>query len=95
MSEENILQGRIECGVYNQRQDVIVYVNDIKVFEKEEFEGGQIKFDFENPGLDKAIKLKIELPDAVAPSELGFEDMRILGLGLSNITISKSIYEIE
>lgn len=92
MSEESILQGRIKCNVYTQSQDVRIYVNDDKVFEQEEFEGGQIKFDFENPGLDQIIKLKIELPDAISPSEFGFDDMRILGLGLNSITFSESIH---
>ncbi len=95
MSAQSTLQGRIKCSVYNQSQDIKIFVNGDKVFEQERFEGGYIKFDFKNPGLGQSIKIKIELPDAISPTQFGFNDMRILGLGLNSITILELYYDLD
>lgn len=81
-SNKEMLHGSIECGAFNASQSYIIYVNDKKVAE-EVATGENIEFDFYNPSINKIVDIRIELPDANSPLNLGqSEDSRILGLGL-------------
>ncbi|MBR1736524.1 MAG: hypothetical protein IJ736_05855 [Firmicutes bacterium] len=84
-----VLHGEINANVYNNVQSVTVYVNDKPVFNEPAFKGGTINFDFENPGKNKPIKIRIELPDAISPSENGAGDTRILALGMIDMVINE------
>lgn len=84
-SENDSLHGVIECYVFNSSQRYMIYVNDEKVSEGIAL-GDNIEFDFINPGKDKLIDIRIELPDANSPANLGISgDDRLLGLGLRQI----------
>lgn len=70
------------CDAFNGFQNYIIYVNEEKIGEGVTT-GQNIEFDFHNPGTNKAIRIKIDLPDANSPKNLGqSDDSRILALGL-------------
>lgn len=89
-SNKEKLHGTIECDAFNGFQNYIIYVNEEKIAEGIAI-GNDIKieFDFNNPGAYKVINIKIELPDANSPKNLGqSNDSRILGLGLKKIVFT-------
>ncbi len=89
-SDADMLHGDIECSVFNGSQSVIIYVNDEKVYENPDFTGGNIAFDFDNPGAGKPVKIRIEIPTANSPSAIGQSgDTRILGLGFKHMVFSE------
>ncbi len=90
-SQNKVLHADIDCGVYNEVQDVTVYVNDNKVYHNPKYKKGGISFNFENPGPDECVEIKIVLPNAVSPEQFGYDDDRVLGLGISEIVISEAI----
>lgn len=79
--EAEKLYGHIVCGVYNDEQQVQIYVNDELVYDENVIGNDGIDFSFNNPhGL---CEIRIELPNAeeVAPG-----DGRVLGLSIGRIT---------
>ncbi len=73
-------------SVFNGSQKVIVFAQGEKVLEQDVT--GGFSFDF-NVGSDRLVDIKIELPEATSPYELGqSNDMRILALGLQKIDFS-------
>ena len=46
-------------------------------------------FDFINPGKNSAIEMRIEIPNAMSPSELGDLDNRTLGLGITSMIFTE------
>lgn len=88
-SESELLHGKIVGSVYNGQQSISIYVNDRLVYEGIA-KGQNIEFDFSNPGINKVIEIKIEMPEAISPLERNeSQDARKLALGLSSITIYK------
>ena len=85
------ISGTINCSVYNNTQDVSIYVNDIEVLSWDDSTGGLLKFNFENPGDQQLVEIRIELPDAISPAEFGYDDGRILGLGIHDITFEEVV----
>ncbi len=81
----NEIQGIIKGTVFNDVQRIEIYVNDAKVFSNDNFTGGNIEFTFNNPGVERPIELRIELPDAISPTVFGSSDARILGLGIQDM----------
>ncbi len=94
-SKNNTLVAKIDCSVYNGEQDIAVYVNDEMVYCQNGFSGGVLKFSFDNPGYMEVIDVKIKIPDAISPSEFGYADKRILGLGISKISFYDALEEIS
>jgi len=79
----------LEAGVFNGSQRYEVYVNDQKVTEGI-FAGGSLEFNFPNPGRNKRIEMRIELPDAVSPNQVdGSSDYRVLGIGLQKMMFTR------
>lgn len=73
--------------IFSNRQHVIIYVNDICVFD-DIVTGGNIEFDFDTPS-DGIVNIRMELPDAVSPLELGqSQDARKLALALKTFQIT-------
>lgn len=71
-------------------QHVIIYVNDKKIedYMTEEAKSRQIVIPNEYVENDR-IKLRFEMPDAISPKDNGTgEDVRVLGLAMSSLTIS-------
>lgn len=84
-SEYENLHGKIKCNVYNGKQSISIYVNNNVVYSGIA-EGQDIEFDFLNPGRNHTIIIKIEMPDAISPAELGESaDSRVISLGLQEI----------
>lgn len=74
------------AGVYNNNQKTIVYVNDVCVFD-EVVNGGSIEFEFKAPA-DGVINIRMELPEAVSPLELGqSSDARKLALAIMSFQV--------
>ena len=89
-SESELLHGKIVGNVYNGQQSILIYVNNKLVYEGIA-KGQDIEFDFSNPGIDKVIEIKIEMPEAISPLEKNeSQDTRKLALGLSSIIITES-----
>ena len=89
-TDSNKYAARIDCIVYNNTQDVIVSVNNKKVFRADGFEGGTLDFEFDNPGDGRCVDIEIELPKAISPYELGVsKDKRELGLGLMRMVFTE------
>lgn len=89
-SDCRILHADIICGVYNGRQKVTIYADNIEVYTNNEYTGGSISFDFPNQDPNSFIELVFVMPDAVNLKELGYyNDSRTLGLALNQITISE------
>lgn len=86
-SENETLHADIICSVFNNVQDVTIYVNNLEVYQNVEYMGEGISFDFENPRTGECIEIRIEIPNAISPSEFGANDSRILGLGLQQMII--------
>ncbi len=73
--------------VFNNQQRVIIYVNDVCIFD-DTVTGGNIEFDFDAPP-DGIVNIRMELPDAVSPLELGqSQDARKLALALKTFQIT-------
>lgn len=81
---EEIL-GIINGIVFNDEQKIGIYINNKEVFSNDGFTGGTIEFTFDNPGENSPIELRIELPNAISPADLGSSDTRVLGLGIQNM----------
>ncbi len=80
-------------GVFCEKQNVTILANNDVVYEHV-LEGEQeINFIVQNPETG-FLKLEIELPDAVAPSEVveGSADSRVLGVGLKKMSIDEADY---
>jgi len=88
-SNARFLHGSIDCGVFNNEQVYTIYVNNEKVTSGVAI-GEKIEFDFNNPGSENIIDIKIELPNAVSPESLGqSSDTRILALGMKSIIFTE------
>lgn len=85
------LHGHIELGgVFNGYQSVSILVNDKEVFSDVVMNGNNIDFEFESPGIQQSIKIKIILPDSISPATLGqSEDKRNLALAIREIIFTK------
>ncbi len=78
------------AGVMNERQDVVIIVNDTEVF-REAVTGSNLEFAV---AYSENIQLQILLPDAISPSELGINgDERILSLALESMIITRESKE--
>ena len=89
-TDSNKFAGRIDCIVFHKAQDVIVSVNSKRVLYVDDFEGGSLDFEFNNPGDGKCVEVEIELPDAISPLEAGDSiDNRKLGLGLLRMVFNE------
>lgn len=81
-------------GVFNEKQDVLIYVNGLQVYYGTLYGAEVIKFTFPNPH-DNKINMKLILPNAIAPSKVGvYNDDRTLALMLRDITFI-DIMELE
>ncbi len=82
VSDSKKLRGIINCGTFNEVQPYNVIVNG-NVVSRGIANGNRIVFDFLNPGIGRVVNIKIEIPNAVSPMQLGqSSDDRALGLGL-------------
>lgn len=88
-SDCDVIKADINASVYNNVQDITVLVNDEVVYTNGEYTGGNIQFNFGNPGPNQIIEVKVEIPNAISPVEFGYSDSRILGLGISSIIFSE------
>lgn len=79
-------EGTIDCVVFNGKQDVVITANNKVVTEMNDFEGGTLKYEFDNPGKGQCVDIIIDLPKAVSIVETGIlGDPRTLGLGLTRM----------
>lgn len=83
----DIVQANISVdGVFNEKQDVLIYINGLQVYYGTLYGAEEIKFTFPNPH-DNKIDMKLILPNAIAPSKVGvYNDDRTLALMLHDIT---------
>lgn len=73
-------------SVFNNQQNVIIYINEKEVFKDLLKEGNNIEFKFETPQ-NGLIDMRIELPDAISPYELGMSsDERQLALAIRKVS---------
>ncbi|MFQ7839812.1 MAG: DUF7024 domain-containing protein [Enterocloster bolteae] len=89
LSESKTLHAQIKGHAYNGARNINVYINNVNVFSQAEFTEGNIEFDFINPGKNSAIEMRIEIPNAMSPSELGDLDNRTLGLGITSMIFTE------
>ena len=90
--QSGMLHCEIVAGVHNNVQDITISVNGQRVYQNHDYKGEGIQFDFANPGVGNCIEIAIEIPNAISPAELGVsDDRRVLGLGFTQMTISKAI----
>lgn len=81
-------------GVFNEKQDVLIFINGLQVYYGTIYGAGEIKFTFPNPH-DNKIDMKLILPNAIAPSKVGvYNDDRTLALMIRDITFI-DIMELE
>lgn len=63
-SDADILCGEIVCSDFSEEQNITILVNDTLVFDR--VVGDEdIKFDFKNPGDEKAVEIKIKIPNNI------------------------------
>lgn len=86
-SDCEYINGIINCGVYNNTQDVIICANKEEILYENDFSGGRLNFRFKNPGKGQPILLEITLPDAVSPHEFGYSDSRVLALSVHDMIL--------
>lgn len=85
-------------AVYKHNEDafqrVIIYANDIKCFEEKLTEGKEIQFKVSQDIVSdtQKLSLRIEVPDAVSPSELfgAGNDKRTLGIAIRGLRIDEA-----
>lgn len=88
-TDTDILHVEIDCDTYNGQQTVEVY-SDNKLAYRGAATGLPLLFDIDNPGIDKTVNVKMILPDAISPLELGVsKDTRKLALCLKTITFTE------
>lgn len=86
-SNSKNLRSIINYFTFGNQQQVRIFVNGNLVYD-EIVTGEPIKFSFHNPGINEAIQIRLELPDANSPASLGIsDDTRILALGIKSMTI--------
>lgn len=77
-------------GVFNGEQKVTILINDNIVFDQTVNNDEDIQFNFDNSD-DGIVLMKILLPEAVSPKDLGLsEDDRKLALGFRQIIINEN-----
>lgn len=76
--------------IFNEKQKVIVYVNNRRIFDKELSNSEDLEFYFTLPTDTITAHIMIEFPNAVSPKTLGFaEDNKELALAIKNVVFSE------
>ena len=88
-SEKPYIHASINMSVYNGKQTVTVYVNGEKNKSFSDFVDGELEFNFENPGPNQPIVIKLETPHIYPPAEVGAANGKVLGLELHNIILTE------
>ncbi len=86
----DIIGGEIEVAALHGEQHVLITVNGCVTSELALTEAGNIKFDG-MVGDNGKLKIEINIPDSVSPSELGeSDDTRDLGIAISRMIITEA-----
>ena len=88
--DSSLIKGYIDVlDTYYHPQTVIIYVNDVEVYNNIHSGDQDIEFAFEKP-VDGIADIKIMLPDSIQPSRVvnGTTDNRDLGLALASIVFN-------
>lgn len=86
-----VVHGSIEiAGVFNGKQEVTIFVNEMKVYSGILSEPQNIEFDFVKPD-DNIVEMRLELPDAISPFEVNnSSDKRQLALRMRSIIFTNT-----
>lgn len=87
-SASPLIHAAINAGAY-KKQTIVIYINGNYKYMVKDFTGGTIEFDFENPGKNKPVEIRFEMPDAISPSEFGSDDKRVLSLSFVDMVFTE------
>lgn len=83
------IHGKLKYQTFNGVQSISIDVNGVQVY-KGEGQGGELKFEFLNPGKYESISIIIRIPGAISPKALGMStDSRELGLLLQEMVFTE------
>lgn len=92
VSSAETIKGFIDVHtVFNSKQKVIVQVNGKEVFNEDVADGLDIEFEFLNDSANGEYEIKILLPEAISPKELGQSSVnRTLALAISKLYFTEN-----